>query len=165
MSNDSLLENLYNLIEPIIKNLEYEFYHLELIKEDGEDFLRVYIDNENGISLSDCEKVSRQISTMLDEQDPIPFGYYLEVSSPGVYRTLFNDNHLNKAIGEFVLVKLNSLFNGNRELKGILSTFNDVQVTIRNKEIDITIPKDKINNISLTDEEEGGNKKNEPGVY
>jgi len=158
MDNDVLIQELNELIEPKVTSFGYEFYHLELVKEEGEDYLRIYIDSENGISLKDCENVSRPISAMLDENDPIPFSYYLEVSSPGVYRALFNDGHLTKSIGEYVDIQLNSLFNGKREVKGELVSFNEKEVIIKEGVIDITIPKDKIDIISLTDKEEGGNK-------
>ena len=158
MDNEVLIQELNKLIEPKVTSFGYEFYHLELVKEEGEDYLRIYIDSKNGISLKDCEIVSRPISAMLDENDPIPFSYYLEVSSPGVYRTLFNDCHLLKSIGEFVDIQLNSLFNGKREVKGESVSFNEKQVTVKEGVIDIAIPKDKIDIIKLTDKEEGGNK-------
>ena len=158
MENEVLLQELIKLIEPKVTSFGYELYHLELIKEEGEDYLRIYIDNENGISLEDCETVSRPISTMLDEDDPIPFSYYLEVSSPGIYRTLFNDYHLTKSIGEYILIQLNSLLNGKREIKGELVSFDEEQVVIKDGVLEISTPKDKIKNISLTDKEEGGNK-------
>jgi ribosome maturation factor RimP len=158
MNNDALIQKLNELIQPMVTELGYELYYIELVKEEGEDFLRIYIENENGISLQDCEKVSRPVSDMLDIEDPISFGYYLEVSSPGMYRTLFNDKHLSKAVGEYVLIVLNSLFNGKREVTGELISFNDSNVIIKEKEISIEIPRDIIKNISLTYKEEGGNK-------
>jgi len=158
MDNEVLIQALNKLIEPKVTSLGYSFYHLELIKEEGEDYLRIYIDSENGISLQDCEKVSRPISAMLDEDDPIPFSYYLEVSSPGIYRTLFNDVHLSKSIGECVLIQLNSLFNGKREMEGDLISFDKEQVLINDGVIELSIPKDKIETISITDKKEGGNK-------
>lgn len=159
MKEDLLLNTLNELIKPIVTSLKYELYHIELVKEDGENYLRIYIDNENGISLKDCEKVSRPISDMLDENDPIPYSYYLEVSSPGVYRTLFNDDHLKKHIGSYVLVTLNSKINNKKELIGFLSSFDEKQITIKTEEAEVLIPREKVNNISLTDNEEGGSKK------
>ena len=158
MNDEVLLGELYKLIQPIVTGLGYEFYHLELVKEEGEDFLRIYIDSENGISLQDCEKVSRPISSMLDEDDPIPFSYCLEVSSPGIYRTLFNDEHLAKCIGQYIIVNLNSLFDGKREVIGELLAFDKEVVTVNDGNINILIPKNKIESISLTDKEEGGHK-------
>ena len=157
MSDEILLNKLNEIIQPIVTDLGYELYHIELVKEEGEDYLRVYIENSIGISLQDCEKVSRPISTKLDEYDPIPYGYYLEVSSPGIFRTLFNDNHLSKSIGIRVLVELNSLFNGNREVEGILSSFNDKELVIKLDSLDILVPRDIIRKISIADYEEGGN--------
>lgn len=157
MNNENLLNTLNLLIEPIVINLGYELYYIELVKEDGEDYLRVYIESDIGISLKDCETVSRPISDMLDKDDPIPFSYYLEVSSPGIYRTLFNDNHLKKSIGNKVDIELNSLFNGSREVNGMLLSFDDTGISIKIDEADIIIPRKIINRISIADNEEGGN--------
>ena len=156
MSNEILLDKLNELIEPIVTNLGYELYHIELVKEEGEDYLRVYIENAIGISLQDCEKVSRPISSKLDEDDPIPFGYYLEVSSPGIFRTLFNDNHLSKSIGNEILVELNALFNGSRDIEGKLISFNDKELVIKVDSLDTLVPREIIKKISIADYEEGG---------
>lgn len=158
MSNDNLLVQLNQLIEPVVTNLGYELYHIELVKEEGEDYLRVYIDSDTGISLQDCESVSRPISALLDTDDPIPFSYYLEVSSPGIFRTLFTDKHLNKSIGSKVDIELNSLFNGSRNVSGILFSFNDNEVTLKLDDSEILVPRDIIKIIAIADYDEEGTK-------
>lgn len=153
MNKQKLLKEIIDIVRPVVVDLGYEFYHLEIVKEDGEYFLRVYIDSENGITLEDCEKVSRPLSDILDEKDPIPYAYYLEVSSPGIYRILYNDNHLSKVIGSKVKIKLNSLLDDSKEIVGVLKSYNDASVTLIKEECDIAVPREKITTISLDDNE------------
>lgn len=148
-----MIEKLMELIKPIVENLGYEFYHIELVKENGERYLRIYIDKENGISLDDCEKVSRAVSDLLDDKDPIPYSYYLEVSSPGINRTLYTDEHLKKYVGSMVDIKLKSSLNKVTNYSGKLSGSNEEIIAIivlDNKEI--KIPRKKIKKICLSGE-------------
>ncbi|MGH4119932.1 ribosome maturation factor RimP [Clostridium sp.] len=149
MKNDTLLQKLRGLIGPIVEKNDCELYHLEYVKEKGENFLRIYIDNANGISLENCEKVSRATSEILDIEDPIAQGYCLEVSSPGIERILYDDKHLEKYIGENVLVNLNSLYEGKKKLEGDLIGFSDVQIEIQYDGNNISIQKDNISVVSL----------------
>lgn len=149
MNNDVLIEKLTILIEPIVKSNECELYYIEFIKEDGENFLRIYIDNSEGVTLKNCESVSRAISGILDAEDPIEESYYLEVSSPGIFRTLYNDKHLEKYKGSKVLIEFSSLFNEKKQLEGILKNFNELELIITINEEDISIPREKIKNTSL----------------
>ncbi|MCR3758544.1 ribosome maturation factor RimP [Clostridium felsineum] len=148
-----MIDKLIELIQPVVENLGYEFYHIEIVKEDGERYLRVYIDKESGISLSDCEIVSRAISDLLDDKDPIPYSYYLEVSSPGINRTLFTDNHLKKYIGSIVDIKLKSSLEKSTNYSGKLIDFNeeDIIVTI-SEDRNLKIPRKKIKKICLSGE-------------
>lgn len=149
MKNDRLIEKLNALIEPIVEAKDYELYYLEFVKEAGENYLRIYIDNENGISLEDCEKVSRAVSEMLDIEDPISESYYLEVSSPGVNRILYKDKHLNNAIGKKVSIKLSSLFEGKKQYEGILIEFNSDSIKINSENEEVIVPRVKILNMNL----------------
>lgn len=152
MENQDLINNLINLFKPVVMELGYEFYYLEFVKEEGENYLRVYIDNNNGIGLDDCEKVSRRISEILDEEDPIKDSYYLEVSSPGIFRTLFTDEHLNKYINSTISLNLNKLYEGKRKFEGKLIKFNSNDIIINYKSIDLSIPRDTIDKIILKGE-------------
>ena len=149
MRNDTLLQKLQKIAQPIVEKNNCELYHLEYVKESGENYLRIYIDSSNGISLEDCEKTSRGISEILDVEDPITDSYCLEVSSPGIERILYDDNHLNKYIGQNVLVNLNSLYEGVKKLEGNLLGFSDVQIEIQYDGNNISIPRDKISVVSL----------------
>lgn len=149
MNNNVLIDKLSRIISPIVESLNYEFYHLEYVKENGENYLRIYIDNENGISLEDCEKVSRRISDLLDEEDPITDPYYLEVSSPGINRFLYTDKHFQRSIGQLVLLKLIKAVNGKKAIKGQLVDFNENEVVIKEENENITIDREKIKSINL----------------
>lgn len=149
MNNNELIEKLTILMEPIVAGKECELYYIEFVEEDGENFLRIYIDSSEGITLTNCETVSRAVSEILDIEDFIKDSYYLEISSPGIFRTLHNDKHLNKYKGSKVLIKLSSLFDGKKQLEGILQNFNGVEVTIVMEEKEVSIPREKIENISL----------------
>ncbi|WP_298837547.1 ribosome maturation factor RimP [Clostridium sp.] len=149
MRNDTLLQKLRKIALPIVEKNNCELYHLEYVKEAGENYLRIYIDSSNGISLEDCEKTSRGISEILDVEDPITDSYCLEVSSPGIERILYDDNHLKKYIGQNVLVNLKSLYEGTKKLEGDLVGFSDVQIEIQYDGNNIIIPKENISIVSL----------------
>ncbi|MBV4418081.1 ribosome maturation factor RimP [Clostridium tyrobutyricum] len=150
MDKNNLVDRLRKLINPIVTGLKYELYHLELVKEENENYLRIYIDNENSpISLDDCEKVSREVSAMLDEKDPISFPYYLEVSSPGIERKLYTDAHLKKYIGNMVTVNIEGLLNGKKRYEGELLNFNADDIYIKIEDNELVIPKNKIYDVCL----------------
>ena len=149
MKNDTLIQKLRKITQPIVEKNNCELYHLEYVKEGGENFLRIYIDSSKGISLEDCETVSRATSEILDVEDPISDSYYLEVSSPGIERILYDDNHLEKYLGQNVLINLNSLYEGKKKLEGTLLGFSDVQIEIQYDGNNISIPKEKISIVSL----------------
>lgn len=152
MKLEALIEKLNELIAPIVQELNYELYHIEYIKENGEYYLRIYIDNDKGITLEDCEKVSRPVSDILDVKDPISDSYYLEVSSPGINRYLYNDNHLNKYQGYVVEVKLSKPLEGEKVFKGILKDHNDSEISLNINNEEKIIPRDKIKSINLQGE-------------
>lgn len=149
MKNDTLIQKLTKITKPIVEENNCELYHLEYVKEAGENFLRIYIDNENGISLEDCEKISRATSEILDVQDPITDSYCLEVSSPGIERILYDDNHMKKYVGQNVLVNLNNLYEGTKKLEGNLLGFSDMQIEIQYDGNNISIPREKISIVNL----------------
>ena len=76
MKVDALIEKIYQLVRPVADELNYEIYHIEYVKENGEYYLRIYIDKDGGITLTDCEKLSRRVSDIMDEEDPIPVAYF-----------------------------------------------------------------------------------------
>lgn len=147
------LENkLKELIKPLVDEQGYEFYHVEYVKENNEYYLRIYIDSDNGISLNDCEKISRLVSNLMDESDPIEDQYYLEVSSPGIDRQLFTNEHMLKSIDSKVVTKLLKAINGEKVIKGILSEVKEDEIVILRDNNSIIIPKDKIKSINIEGE-------------
>lgn len=152
MKNNSLINQVTELVKPIVSSLNYDLYHIEYVRENGENYLRIYIDSENGIGFQDCEKVSRRVSDTLDEKDPIEEGYYLEVSSPGIFRTLYTEEHMNKYKNNSVTVKLNSLYKGKKSLEGILLEFDSENVYLDINNERITVPREKIKVINLNGE-------------
>ena len=117
-----------------INELGYDLYHLEFVKEDGEEFLRFFIETKTGegVKLEDCEKVSREVSVLLDEKDPIDSAYFLEVSSPGIFRQLYTVEQIKAAIGERVRVTPEAEGKGKEanQMVGILSEFDGNTLTL-----------------------------------
>lgn len=117
-----MLDDLVALLKPNIEALGYEFWGLEFAPGNKrKSLLRVYIDHEQGISVEDCETVSRQISRVLDVEDPIRAEYTLEVSSPGLDRTLFYKEQYPHYCGEVLSVKTQLPIMGQRNFKGVLA--------------------------------------------
>lgn len=146
-----LLENINQLVRPVAEELNYEIYHIEFVKEDGEDYLRIYIEKDGGVGLSDCEALSRRVSDIMDEVDPIKDPYFLEVSSPGLNRGLFTEDHYKRQIGKEIQVKLNKSLDGKKIIKGILKEVNEDSIVLESVNL-ITIPKDKIKSANLEGE-------------
>ena len=151
MKVNALVEQIAEIVKPIAEELNYDIYHIEYVKESGEYYLRIYIEKDGGVSLNDCEALSRRVSDVLDEKDPIKEMYFLEVSSPGLNRTLFTNEHYTRFIGSEVLVKLNKAIEGTKTIKGILKENNETSITVEGTE-EIIIPKDKIKSVNLEGE-------------
>lgn len=151
MKNDALVTQIYEMVKPISDELNYEIYHVEYVKENGEYYLRIYIEKEGGITLSDCEALSRRVSDLMDEKDPIPEAYFLEVSSPGLNRTLFTEDHYKRFVGREVMVKLTKAIEGKKSIKGILKEVNEENIIVEADTL-ISIPKDKIKSANIEGE-------------
>ena len=119
------------LLLPIVTKLGIEIYDVEYVKEGSDYYLRAFIDKPEGVNINDCETVSRAFSDVLDEADPIPDAYILEVSSPGLGRTLKKDKHLQKSIGEEVEIKLFKPIEKCKDFSGILESFDAEKLVIR----------------------------------
>lgn len=111
----------------------YELYNVEFVKEGSDWFLRVYIDMidpDRYVGTEDCEKVSRYLSDMLDKKDPVSQSYYLEVSSPGMDRTLLKDADFERYAGKRVELSLYKAMNGQKKLEGILKGLEGGEIVI-----------------------------------
>ena len=141
MAGESIESKVQNLLEPIIQNLGYELYDVLYIKEGKDYYLRIVIDKESGIDINDCEKVNDAINDVLDEADYIKDQYFLEVSSPGVERLLRKEKHFEKQIGNKISVKLFKAIENQKEIVGILKSYNQDELIIEqeNKEMRIEV--------------------------
>ena len=101
-----MIETLEALLGPVMESCGVELYDMEYVKEGGDRILRIFIDKEGGVDLNDCERVSRQAETVLDEHDPIPSAYRLQVGSPGIERKLSKPAHFTKYEGHKISLKL-----------------------------------------------------------
>lgn len=118
------------LLLPIVEKFGVEIYDVEYVKEGVDWYLRAYIDKEGGVDIIDCENVSRALSDALDEKDFMKDAYILEVSSPGLGRTLKKDRHLLKSIGMEVEIKTYKPINKCKEFAGVLESFDDKEIVI-----------------------------------
>jgi ribosome maturation factor RimP len=116
----ALRDRLISLIEPLLGQLGYELVELEFAPGHGRASLRIFIDRPEGIGIGDCERVSREVSALLDVEDPIPTAYALEVSSPGDDRVLRTQAHFERFKGSRVLVELKAPRAGRRRFTGML---------------------------------------------
>lgn len=119
------------LIDTTIQALGLELWGVELLQQGKYSLLRIYIEREEGVTIEDCEKVSRQVSALLDVEDPIAGEYTLEVSSPGMDRPLFLIEHYSQYVGSEVDLKLRRPIDGRRKFKGqIIKVSEDVVVLL-----------------------------------
>ncbi|CAM4010088.1 ribosome maturation factor RimP [Pseudoalteromonas byunsanensis] len=125
-----LEQELTAMLEPAVEALGFELLGLEFVQAGRHSTLRVYIEHENGITVDNCADVSRQVSAILDVEDPITNEYDLEVSSPGVDRPLFKQAHYEKAQGEEVRVRTKLPQDGRRNFKGDLVAISSDMITI-----------------------------------
>lgn len=141
------------LLEPILEKNHYDLYDVEFVKEGGNWYLRIYIDKDGGITIDDCELVSKALSDLLDVHDYISESYMLEVSSPGLGRQLRRDRHFEKSIGEEVEVKLYKAINKKKEYIGFLKAFDKDTITIEledESKTEMVIPRNQISIVRLT---------------
>lgn len=115
---------------PVAEGAGCSLWDVEYVKEAGQWFLRVYIDKEGGVSIDDCEAVSRPLSDLLDEADPIPGSYVFEVSSAGADRALKRPEHFQKFLGAEVEVRLYRPRDGRKEFVGVLKSCGDGDITL-----------------------------------
>ncbi|MFS8631234.1 MAG: ribosome maturation factor RimP [Bacillales bacterium] len=141
------------LVTPIVNELNLELVDIEYKKEGKNWFLRVFIDKDSGVGIDECEIVSERLSEKLDEVDPIPYNYFLEVSSPGAERPLKKEKDFLKAIGKNVLIKTYEPIEGEKVFEGILKEFDNQLVTmeikVKTKRKLVQIPFDKISSARL----------------
>ncbi|PWA13540.1 ribosome maturation factor RimP [Pueribacillus theae] len=130
----SITELTEQIVTPILNEMNLELVDVEYVKEGKNWFLRVYIDSKDGVDIEECGKVSEQLSQRLDEYDPVPQAYFLEVSSPGVERPLKKIEHFQNAVGKQVHIKTYEPIDGNKTFEGKLLQFDGEVATVEYKE-------------------------------
>lgn len=141
----SLEKKIFEELEPIINGLNISLYDVIYEKEGKDFYLRIFIEKDGGVDISDCENVNNAINDILDEKDFIKGHYYLEVSSAGLEKTLRLDKHFENNIGNKIQISLYKLINNSKNVIGILKDYDDEKVIVESDEI-IEINK---NDISL----------------
>ncbi len=127
----TLRERLIALMEPVLARMGYELVELELSSGRSHAVLRLFIDTPAGVTVDDCERVSREIAALLDVEDPIPTAYTLEVSSPGFDRVLRTPAHFERFVGSRVLVELKLPRSGRRRYTGTLQSVSEQGVELQ----------------------------------
>jgi ribosome maturation factor RimP len=124
-------EKIQALLQPTVEGLGFKLWGLEHLSQGRHSLLRLYIDAENGVTVDDCAEVSRQVSGVMDVEDPVSGEYTLEVSSPGVDRLLFRPDQYPEYVGEWIELRLRVPFNGRRKFKGTLKGIEGEDVIIQ----------------------------------
>ncbi len=126
-----LEKQLYAMLTAAVEALDYELVGLEFVRAGQHSTLRIFIDHENGITVDACAEVSRQVSAVLDVEDPITVVYNLEVSSPGLDRPLFTADHYRRFLGHDVNIVLKMAMQNRRKWKGEILSVDGETVTIK----------------------------------
>ena len=123
-------DKIETLINPVIVDMGYELVGIEYVASGKHSILRIYIDSDSGIGVDDCEAVSRQISAILDVEDPITGQYNLEVSSPGIERPLFHIGHYQRFLGHNIKLRLVRPIDGQRKFMGAIGSVSETNNSI-----------------------------------
>ena len=134
------VSHLWELFEPVVVSMGYELIEIEYHPNPNYGVLRLYIDKDSGVEVDDCSAVSRQISAILDVEDPVPGKFNLEVSSPGMDRPLRRLEDFQRFIGQEAKIKTGIPFEGQRNFKGYLSGVEDDLVIIKCESKEVRLP-------------------------
>lgn len=139
-----ITQQVWEFSEPVVKSLGCSLWDVEYVREGGQWFLRLYIDKEGGVNITDCEAVSRAVDPILDEKDPIPDSYSFEVCSAGLERQLKRPSDFAQFMGSSVVVRLYTAKNGQKEYTGKLTAYQDGNVTIDAAGTEVTFAKAEV---------------------
>jgi ribosome maturation factor RimP len=132
------------LVLPIVEAHGCRLWDVEYVREGDQRFLRLYIDKQGGVDITDCEAISRAADPILDEADPIPDSYHFEVCSAGIERALKRPSDFEEFMGSLIMVKLYRPKNGIKEIPGILRGYEDGRVTVEMNGETITLEKSEV---------------------
>lgn len=125
-----ITEKVEALAKPVVEEEGCELWDVEYVREAGSWYLRVFIDKEGGVGIDDCERISRKLDPILDENDPIPDSYVFEVGSAGAERELKRPSDFERYIGSEIEVKLYQPYQGKKSFVGTLEAYEDGNVTV-----------------------------------
>lgn len=137
------------LIEPTVQALGFELWGVDYLSQGKHSRLTVFIDSDNGVNVDDCADVSRQVSALLDVEDPIAGQYNLEVSSPGMDRPLYTLAQYEKYAGHRVQLRLHEAFEGRRKYQGILMGIDEDEVIVRVDQEEFSFPVEGIDRANV----------------
>lgn len=130
MNKKDIESRTEELLKPVAEANKVFIYDVEYVKEGSDWYLRAYIDKEGGVTIDDCENVSRALNVKLDEEDYIDDAYILEVSSPGLGRRLYKPRHFMQSIGKEIEIKTYKPIDGSKEFTGVLTGYDDGVITV-----------------------------------
>lgn len=132
--------SLRDRLASLVNAMGYEYVGSEIGRQGRGAVLRIYIDKEEGITLTDCTKVSHQVSAMLDVLDPIQGEYSLEISSPGINRPLFEAAQYQRFIGSTLKIRMHNPIDGRRNFVGVLKRADESDIYILVDEVEVALP-------------------------
>ena len=139
-----ITEIVESFAKPIVEQHGCSLWDVEYVREGSERFLRLYIEKEGGIDITDCEAISRAVDPILDEKDPIAESYHFEVCSAGLERALKRPGDFERCMGSPIMVKLYRPYNGMKEFPGILRGYEEGRVTVECGKETVTFEKSQV---------------------
>ena len=139
-----ITDRVQQLVLPIVQAQGCSLSDVEYVREGDQRFLRLYIDKDGGVDITDCEAISRAADPVLDEADPIPDSYHFEVCSAGIERALKRPSDFEKFMGSLIMVKLYRPKNGMKEIPGVLRGYEEGRVTVEMNGELITLEKSEV---------------------
>jgi ribosome maturation factor RimP len=139
--NEAMEQQIGSLVEPLVREKGLELVNVEYIKEGAHWYLRLYIDKDGGVDMDDCSGVSHAVSEMLDQNNPIPQAYMLEVSSPGLERPLKKEEDFIRFQGSLVMVHTVSSFQGYKKFTGNLVGLINDEIVLEYEDKRVAIPR------------------------
>lgn len=130
-------EVIEELLKETVEGMGFSLEEVTFLKEYGNWTLTLFIDKENGVTIDDCEAVSKAVDPILDEHDPIPQAYYLSVSSIGLDHPIKKDSDFRRNLGKEISVKLYAPMNGNKDFEGILTDFDEKTFSLKTEKVDV----------------------------
>ena len=139
-----ITEQVEAFAKPIVEQHGCSLWDVEYVREGSERFLRLYIEKEGGVDITDCEAISRAVDPVLDEKDPIQESYHFEVCSAGLERALKRPGDFERFMGSPITVKLYRPYNGLKEFPGILRGYEEGRVTVESGKQTVTFEKSQV---------------------